>query len=185
MATFIARRGTGRVVASLLVCLAAAPASVPAQPPGRSPVPAVDDAGRSDQADAELVSALLMGVDDVARADAVRRLSDVAPDLALIALQQAILDARVDVRLAAIDALADIGGDGAVALLTAALVDSVGEVREDAVYALGRLGGALVEEALVVPLSDVDPAVRDAARLVSSELARRRAPRPIRPRRRR
>jgi HEAT repeat protein len=183
MNTSMGLNGTRRVVASLLVLLAPAlPHSAQQGHPRQPPVPPADVATRDEQADAELVSRALMNPDDDAREDAVRRLPDLAPALALPTLQQALLDGRARVRSAAIDAIADIGGDAAVGMLTAALVDSLPEVREDAVYALGRVGGPLAQEALAMAVDDPDPSVRHAAVQVARELARRRPGRPASPR---
>lgn len=183
MNTSMGLRGTRRVVASLLVLLAPAlPQSAQEGHPRQPPVPPAEVATRDEQADAELVSRALMHLDDDAREEAVRRLPEMAPALALPALQQALVDGRARVRSAAIDAIADIGGDAVVGMLTGALVDSLPEVREDAVYALGRVGGPLAQEALAMALGDPDPSVRDAAIQVSRELARRRSARPASPR---
>ncbi len=183
MNTSMHLHGSRRVVASLLVLLAPAVLqSAQEGHPRQPPVPPADVATRDEQADAELVSRALMNPDDDAREEAVRRLPEMAPTLALPALQQALLDGRARVRSAAIDAIADIGGETVIEMLTAALVDALPEVREDAVYALGRVGGPLAQEALAVALSDPDPSVRDAAIQVSRELARRRSPRPVSPR---
>lgn len=180
MNTSMLLHGSPWCVASLLVLLAPAVLrSMPERQPCQRSIPSTEVGTRDEQADAELVSRALMNPDDDAREDAVRRLPELAPSLAVPALQQALLDGRARVRSAAIDAIADLGGDAVIGMLTAALVDAVPEVREDAVYALGRVGDALAQEALAMALSDPDPSVRNAAIQVSRELAHRRSLRPV------
>ena len=98
------------------------------------------------------------------RREAVAALNELAPEMALAALLDAVDDPDLNTRKAAVEALGSLGNPEAFGpLLEIALTDDDGELRRQAIDVLDTLSADRTRDGLIAALGDADPRIRRAA----------------------